>query len=237
MEWPNWIRIIPAWDAAALIAFIVCWVFYEPMVKAFSRKRGAINTNMTIIRAAWMREMAHREGRFLDSQLMGHALNAASFFASANLIVMAAALGPLVGGDRALRNVINLPLLADAPRALLEVKLALVALALGRGLLEFIWAIRQMNYCLALIGAAPRENSEPERLKAYGEAASAILNPALSSFNAGVRAYYFSIAAAAWLFGPVAFAAVLFGSVALLIWRQWASPTADAIRKVRELLD
>ena len=30
--------------------------------------------------------------------------------------------------------------------------LALVVLALARGLLDFIWAIRQMNYCLAAIG-------------------------------------------------------------------------------------
>jgi uncharacterized membrane protein len=223
-------------DALALAVFVLAWVSYEPLLKRM-RTRGVILTDMADIRRVWMAEMTRREMRLMDSQLMGHAINSASFFASANLIVIAAAMGALVGGDRVLRGVGDLPLLAEAPRVLLELKLALVVLALGRGLLEFIWSIRQMNYCLALFGAAPPHDSDPERLRAFGDATAEVLNPALSSFSAGVRAYYFSLAAAAWLFGPWAFIAASLIAVLLLAWRQSSSPAAKATHRIREMLD
>ena len=60
---------------------------------------------------------------------------------------------------------------------LLEAKLALVLVCLARGLLDFIWSIRQLNYALALIGAAPEVHSEADRaaLRERAEAASAML--------------------------------------------------------------
>ena len=88
------------------------------------------------------------------------------------------------------------------PAKLLVAKLALVLLCLARGLLDFIWSIRQLNYALALIGAAPEVHTEADR-SALGDAAANLLNPALNAFSQGVRGYYFALAAAAWLFGPL----------------------------------
>jgi uncharacterized membrane protein len=50
-----------------------------------------------------MRNMARRENRFMDGQLLGQALNSRSFFASSNLILIAAAAG------RAVRRRSDLP--------------------------------------------------------------------------------------------------------------------------------
>jgi uncharacterized membrane protein len=191
---------------------------------------------MTAIRAAWMRNMAGRENRFMDGQLLGHALNSASFFASSNLILIAAAAGALFNGEAAFRSASSLVVIKTSSRLLFEGQLALVLLCLARGLLDFIWSIRQMNYCIAAIGAVPLE-AAPEQQRVFGDATARILNPALSSFNAGVRGYYFSLAAAAWLFGPVAFMAATLGAVALLLWRQRRSPTAAAVADFRKLLD
>lgn len=121
------------------------------------------------------------------------------------------------------------------PTRILEAKLALVLICLARGFLDFIWALRQMNYTLALIGSAPEINKEIDR-KAFGEAAAELLNPALSSFSQGVRGYYFALAAAAWLFGPLWLALGVASSFGLLIYRQEASPAARAIRNARRLL-
>jgi uncharacterized membrane protein len=79
---------MPLLDKIALAIFVLSWLFYEPMLKWVS-VGGHLNSNMTRVRVAWMRNMALRENRFIDSQLMGHALNSASFFASTNLIVIA----------------------------------------------------------------------------------------------------------------------------------------------------
>jgi uncharacterized membrane protein len=224
-------------NLTALGLFALAWLFYQPLLTTLSRTRGgAINTDMTVIRAAWMRNMAGRENRFMDGQLLGHALNSASFFASSNLILIAAASGALFGGESTFRSASSLIVIKTSSRLLFEGQLALVLLTLARGLLDFIWAIRQMNYTLAAIGAAP-ESASKETMESYGAAAALLINPALSSFNAGVRGYYFALAAAAWLFGPIPFIAATVGAVALLLWRQRRSRAAAAVHDLRKLLD
>jgi uncharacterized membrane protein len=224
-------------NLTALGLFAVCWLLYQPLLTTLSRTRGgAINTDMTVIRAAWMRNMAGRENRFMDGQLLGHALNSASFFASSNLILIAAAAGALFGGESTFRSASSLLVIKTSSRLLFEGQLALVLATLARGLLDFIWAIRQMNYTIAAIGAVPVEVTEAQKA-VFGDVAARLLNPALSSFNAGVRGYYFALAAAAWLFGPVPFIAATVGAVALLLWRQRRSRAAAAIHDLRKLLE
>lgn len=225
-------------DLIAALLFALCWLAYEPLVGRLTRRGpDLINSHMTVVRTAWMQAMARREARFLDSQLLGHVLTSASFFASSNLIIIAAAAGAMFSGGAALRRVGAAPLVATAPAEVLELKLALIVLVLGRSLLSLIWAIRQLNYCLAAIGAAPDAKSDREQLEAYGAAAASVLNPALSAFNAGVRGYYFALAAASWLLGPVAFAIVTVGAVFLLVQRQVSSRSAKGVRRLRTLLE
>lgn len=227
---------LTALDLTALILFLAVWLAYEPLLKLAARGKGHINTDMTVIRSAWMRNMAVRENRFMDGQLLGHALNSASFFASSNLILIAAAAGALFGGEQTFRSASSLLVIKTSSRLLFEGQVALVLVALSRGLLDFIWSIRQMNYCIAAVGAAP-DSHDPAFEAAYGEAASRLINPALSSFNAGVRGYYFSLAAAAWLFGPWAFMTATLGAVTLLLTRQRKSRAAGAIADIRRLLE
>lgn len=226
-------------DLIAVSLFGFCWLAYEPVVKRLTRRGpDLINSHMTVVRTAWMQAMARREARFLDSQLLGHVITSASFFASSNLIIIAAAAGAMFSGGAVLRQAhAAAPLIASGPTEVLELRLALIVLVLGRSLLSLIWAIRQLNYCLAAIGAAPDPNSDPVRLQAYGEAAASVLNPALSAFNAGVRGYYFALAASSWLLGPVAFAIVTVGAVFLLVWRQVSSSSAKGVRRLRTLLE
>lgn len=220
------------WDWIALGVFAVCWLAYEPVLHGVSRNTGAITKDMTVIRQVWMRAMVRRDIRLVDSQLMGHAINSASFFGSANLILIAAVAGALFGGGK-LPDVSGLGLQVTSQGV--ELKLALVILCLARGLLDFVWSIRQQNYCLALIGAAP-EGDGP-RAHAFAGAAAEVLNPALTAFSRGVRGYYFALAAAAWLYGPAWLAAAAIAATALLTWRQAKSPAAEGIRKARALLE
>ncbi len=222
-------------DYAALALFFLCWLGYGPLLKLLARQSGTLNDDMELVRRVWMNAMTHREIRLVDSQLMGHSINSASFFASTNLLLIAAVAGILFGGQGALEGFASVGAV-DTPIKLLEGKLALVLLCLVRGLLDFIWALRQMNYTLALIGAAPEVHIEADRV-ALGQAAAALLNPALSSFSQGVRAYYFALAAAAWLFGPPWLALGVAAAFALLVYRQAASPAARAIRQARRILD
>lgn len=222
-------------DWLALGLFFFCWLGYGPLLSVLAHRSGSLNDDMMVVRRVWMTAMTHREIRLVDSQLMGHSINSASFFASTNLLLIAAVAGILFGGQTALEGFASVGA-ERVPTQLLEAKLALVLVCLVRGLLDFIWSLRQMNYTLALIGAAPEAHTEADRA-ALGEAATNLLNPALGAFSQGVRGYYFALAAAAWLFGPWWLAAGVMAAFCLLIWRQSASPAARAIRSARRLLE
>jgi uncharacterized membrane protein len=224
-----------ALDYTALALFLVCWLGYGPLLKLLAHRTGTLNDDLMVVRRAWMSAMVRREVRIVDSQLMGHTINSAGFFASTNLLLIAAVAGILFGGEQALRGVAEVGA-GDVPRRLLEAKLALVLVCLARGLLDFIWAIRQLNYALAVIGATPEPDSAAGA-QGLGEAAAALLNPALSAFSQGVRGYYFALAAAAWLFGPLWLAVGVAAISCLLVWRQAGSPAARAIRSARRLLE
>jgi uncharacterized membrane protein len=222
-------------DWIALFLFFVAWLGYGPILGVIARRSGSLNDDMLVVRDSWMTAMTHREIRLIDSQLMGHSINSASFFASTNLLLIAAVAGILFGGENALRGFAAVG--AEAvPVKILEAKLALVLVCLARGFLDFIWSLRQMNYALALIGAAPEIHSETDKV-AYGHAVARVLNPALGGFSQGVRGYYFALAAAAWLFGPMWLALGVISACGLLVWRQAGSPAARAVRAARRLLE
>ncbi|MDY6923230.1 MAG: DUF599 family protein [Pseudomonadota bacterium] len=222
-------------NGLALGLFFLCWLGYGPLLAVLARRVGSLNDDMVIVRRAWMRVMTHREVRIVDSQLMGHTINSGGFFASTNLLLIAAVASVLFGGQQALEGIASVGT-AAVPVRVLEAKLALVLVCLARGLLDFIWSIRQLNYALALIGAAPEVHTEADRA-ALGEAAANLLNPALSAFSQGVRGYYFALAAAAWLFGPLWLALGVAAVFSLLVWRQVGSPAALAVRAARRLLE
>ena len=223
-------------DLAAGLFYLAVWVGYGPLI-AFLAGGRSINADMAAVRLRWMRHMAlRRDGRLLDGQLIGHVLNSASFFASSNLILIAATAGALFGGERTYAALRGLPIVPHAPRVLITLKVALVTVTLARSLLDFIWAIRQMNYCLSLVGAAP-DRAADARLLRFAELTGRVFNSSLSTFNSGVRGYYFALAAAAWVFGPAALALATVGAATLLAYRQLGSPTARNIHMAREALE
>jgi len=222
-------------DTAALLLFFACWMGYEPFLQMISKKSGLITKDLSVVRASWMKEMTLRGLKLFDSNLMSHAVNSATNFSSANLLLIAAVGGVLFGGNLPVKTLETLGF--DIPTALLfRLKLGLVLICLTRGLLNFIWAIRQMNYCAAAMGSLP-ELMDDKTADRFARAMTRILEPAMSNFSQGVRGYYFSLAAAAWLFGPEALIFSSLGAIALLGWRQSRSQAARGLRELRELLE
>lgn len=224
------------YDWIALGLFVVLWLGYEPLLARIARRTGALTHDMLVVRGFWMRAMTRRDNGLTDANLVGHTLNSASFFASANLILIAAVGGALFGGGMKINTVLQHGVGVAISSRLLEWKLALITVCLVRGLLDFIWSIRQLNYCLAMVGAA-YDGLAPEKQNEYADAVAEVLNPALQAFSHGVRSYYFALAASAWLFGPVGLAVAGVGAFALLIWRQASSKAAQGIRHARAILE
>jgi uncharacterized membrane protein len=214
-------------DRMALAVFLLGWLGYGPFIHAF-RTRPSITSRMRDMRRAWMFAMLERDNRITDASLIGNTMHSATFFASTTMIALAALMG-MLGKFEATYSVLQgLHFTAKSSAVLIEGKIVLLMLVFAYSFLKLSWALRQLNYCLALIGGAPLKPSPAERAR-LAEVNSEVLTLAIASFNAGIRGYYFALAGLAWFAGPEAFLLVTCGMLAMLLWRQFGSATARAI--------
>ncbi|CAH0339310.1 DUF599 family protein [Rhizobium sp. CECT 9324] len=226
-------------NIASIAYFLVIWMTIEPLMAAgWPKKLDSLLVDMVRIRAAWMREVLTRDNNFIgDAAILGHTINSASFFGSANLIVIVGMSSALfMEPDYGTGAGLIAKFAAQDPVWFFQCKVLLIMATLMRGLSDFIWAVRQINYCLAAIGASP-SREEDRDITAWTNALTLVLNPALRSFSVGVRSYYFTVAAAFWFLGPIPFMIATTCSVGLLIWRQTWSDTAKGVTAIRKLLD
>ena len=227
-------------DRVALSWFLVAWLGYSLAIHA-SPWGGSITARMNDVRRAWMRTMLARDNRITDASLIGHTVHSATFFASTTMVALAAVLGMLGALDRSVAARDALAFTAKSQgdlrgaktsRMLAEAKL--LVLVFAHTFLKLSWALRQLNYCLALLGAVPVKLGPHERDGIAGPIAT-VLSLAIRSFNAGIRGYLFALAVLAWLLGPGAFLLATTGMV-MMLWRQFGSATAAAIRRSHAVL-
>jgi uncharacterized membrane protein len=228
---------LPLLDASSLALFCALWLGYGPAARWIGQGT-TINTGLHSIRVLWMRSMLRRENRIVDSARIGHVVHSASFFASTSLIAIGALLGILTGLDRIQPAIDGLSMVAPVPRQLLEIKVMLPMAVLVHGLFKLTWSLRQLNYTVALIGAAPptTASSSPER-EAMADAIGGVLTSASLTFNDGIRSYYFAIVGLTWLAGPWWLAGASLWLVGLLFHRQLASKVSRQFRRARALVE
>ena len=219
-------------DLAALAFFAVIWFGYGLVMDRRPEGGTSLNQRLRTVRRAWMGEMLRRENRMPDSALLGHLIHSVSFFASATLLVIAALSGAF-GALDAVHDALSELAITGAPisRRALEARLLLMRVNFVSSFFKFTWAIRQYNYCCALVGAAPpaSEPLAPERRAALTRQAAEVLSVAVSTFNGGLRAYYFALAALGWFVHPLVFIAAVLWIVLVLLRRQFLSHTLHSI--------
>ena len=215
-------------DRLALAVFLVAWLGYGRLIQLLGRTPN-ITSRMAVLRRAWMHAMLGRDNRIVDASLLGSSMSSGTFFASTSMIALAALLGMLGRFEMTYDALADLTFTVKTSRMFVEFKIMLLVVVFAHGFLKLTWALRQLNYCLALVGSAPLKPTVTQRERLADENAK-VLTLGISSFNAGIRGYYFALAALAWFLGPLAFMTVTFGMVAMLLWRQFVSATAEAIR-------
>ena len=226
---------LSAADIAALLVFIACWLGYARVVRGLAP--NAINAGLRGLRVAWMRTMLRRENRIVDSALLGHVVHSASFFASTSLIVIGALLSLLSNVEHVQPAVEQLAFVTPIPRTVFELKIVLPLLVMIHGFVSLTWSLRQLNYAIAMIGAAPDRKLVGDSLEPLAKAIGDSMSTALSTFNTGIRAYYFAIGGLAWLISPWALAAAALLIVLMLLWRQRFSRAAENFRTALAAMD
>jgi uncharacterized membrane protein len=187
---------MPLPDLSALALFCVLWLGYDPASRLLGDR--TINGRMRHVRRFWMASMLRRDARITDSALFGHVVQSTSFFASASLIAIGAMISAFGTLERIQPTVEELVFVTPVPAALFEIKMLLPLAVLVYGFFKLTWAIRQLNYTIALVGAAPAANTLDDAVPELADAIAAVMTDALTTFNDGIRSYYFALAGLAW---------------------------------------
>lgn len=191
-------------DLAALAVFAACWLGYSALVdRVPAVRRRSVIAAMDEHRRRWMREMLAREARIFDAAIIGNLMSSVSFLATTSILILGGLVALLGASDLGRRVVGTLPYAMAPSEAAWEMKIALLLLIFVNAFFELTWCLRQFNYCSIVIGGIPVGPPDPARL-AQAEAAARVANRAARHFNTGLRAYYFGLAALAWILHPAA---------------------------------
>lgn len=211
---------IPAADILSLAWFVVIWVGYTFYADRGPGRRRSLRAVMHAHRETWMRQMALRDNRVADVNILRNLLQGVSFFASTTLLILAGLMAVLGASERGIEIVRVLPFAARTTLGQWEMKLLVLGVIFVYAFFKFTWALRQFNYCSVLIGAAPKSADSD-----YARRAAEVSTNASKDFNQGLRAYYFSLAALGWFVHPWVFVAATTLVTVVLYLREHHSAT------------
>lgn len=219
-------------DLAALAFFLAAWVLHTLASDGKLVSRISLTTAMNAQRQAWMRTMAEREIRIVDTAIMSGLQQGTAFFASSSLIALGGCFALLGASDRVLEVLSNLPLGGAPSRAAFQIKVFGLMVILAFSFFKFGWAYRLFNYCTILIGAVPIPHGEASRNPVTETAVwrAAQMNMlAGKHFNSGLRGVFFSIGYLGWFVDPAVFVLSTLLLLSVLVRRQFFSAARRAV--------
>ncbi|OMG52405.1 hypothetical protein BJN45_13945 [Azonexus hydrophilus] len=215
---------LAAVDWLSLAIFFVCWAGYAWFSEHSQRGAGGLIRTSQAYRLAWASRMVEREVRITDSTLIGNLMSSVSFYANTTIYIIAGLVAALGAADQLLGIAADLPFAGPGNRELLEIKLMLVLGSFVFAYFKFTWSLRQFNLLSILVGAAPAGTAGTPEIDAFIRRIAGTNNLAGDDFNRGIRAYYFGLAAAAWLLHPLLLALVAISVTVVLYRRDYRSP-------------
>lgn len=217
-------------DLAALAFFIAVWVFHGLAADGRLFRRISLSKAMDIQRMAWMRVMAERELRMIDTAIMTGLQQGTAFFASSSLIALGGCFALLGSRDLVHSVLSDLPFVAEPPAGSFELKVIGLISLFAYAFFKFGWSYRLFNYCSILIGAVPMaRGGEDAALDAAIGRAARMNILAGRHFNAGLRGIFFSIGYLGWFIGPLGLAVTTLLLLAVLLRRQFFSAARRAV--------
>ena len=226
-------RFLPAdaslLDAIAFAWFISAWATFN-LVQDHLLHRG-VNEHLIVLRRRWMERMLERDVRIPDTMLLGHSMQSCTFFASTTVLVLAGLVGSFGAADHAHQMLSGLGFTVQTSLALFQAKLMVLGGIFIFAFFKFTWALRQFNYCVALLGSVPNPPVSKKGRKVLAGPIAGMLSLALAEFNSGIRAYYLALAALTWMIDPKAFIVATAGVLLVLGRRQIASRAERLLRQ------
>ena len=177
-------------------------------------------------REEWMANMARRDMRMVDAQLLGGLSQGNAFFASTTAIIIGGLTALLGSGEKVQSLLDRLPYVTHSTPSQLELKFMLLIAIFIFAFFKFAWAFRLSHYAAIMIGSTPifvGDGTNSKSCEAHARRTARLIGIAAEHANSGLRAFYYAIAALAWFFHPVAFMVATTWVVLIMIRRDFFS--------------
>lgn len=212
-------------DLLALAVFAVCWIGYSFVTDRVPGIRArSVIAAMDEHRRQWMRRALTRENRISDISAIGNLMQSTSFLANTSIFILGA-LVAMLGSPEIGQRIFGAVPFAEVPADNVgwEIRVFLLVFIFVRAFFELTWALRQFNYGSTCVCGF----NEGAGGLAQADVAARVLNRGAQHFNTGMRAYYFGLAALAWIVHPVA----LMLASAIVLWELHRREFRSAVRQ------
>lgn len=186
-------------DAIALGLFVSSWLVFELLTDYSVFQLNSLSALMSRQRRSWMLEMADRDLRMIDTQIMQGLQNGAAFFGSACIFAIGGSFALIGATDEIIRVYEDLRGSAELTRQLFELKVFGLTVIFVYSFFKFAWSYRLFNYCSIMIGAVPMLSQSDDAKRKKAALAAADMNiTAGRHFTAGLRGIFFALAYLGW---------------------------------------
>lgn len=227
------LSMLPWADWLALLSFFGLWVGYAWFSKARGQHEQTLLATTNRLRHLWMIQATARDPRMLDGLITQNLSATPSFFSSTSIIIIGGLFALLGTTDKAAELVREIPFAQQTPLLVFEFKVLVLIGIFVYAFFRFSWSMRQYTFVGLVIGAMPPPEefaSGRQDRQAVAERAGHLVGAAAETFNDGLRAYYFSFAAMAWFFAPLALVIATALVVMILYGREFKSEVLHVLR-------
>ncbi len=227
------ISMLPWADWLALLSFFSLWVGYAWVARVRGLRDQSLIATTNMYRQKWMLQTTARDPRMLDGLITQNLSQTPAFFSSTSIIIIGGLFALLGTTDKAAELVREIPFAQPTPILVFEFKILVLVGIFVYAFFRFSWSMRQYTFVALVIGAMPPPEAFTSRLhdrQEFAKRAGNLVSAAAETFNDGLRAYYFSFAAMAWFFSPLALVLGTALVVVILYGREFRSDVLQVLR-------
>lgn len=216
-------------DAAALALFAAAWAGYQWYSDYSETARPRLGREMDRYTREWLTQMAGRDNRMVDVNVLRNLARSSQFFASTTMLILGALVALMGYAEKAASVVAELPFTQQASERVWELKILVLLMIFVYAFFKFSWSIRQFGFGSILVGATNKPTPNPELYAVHTDRIAAIVSFGNRNFNQGLRGYYFGVAALSWFLHPGLMIAMTLGVIYVLYQREFRSQTLELL--------
>ena len=232
-------------DIISVIFFFISWISYTVYTRRVAKKRDSLSSVLYRFRKEWVQKLSENGMSEVDAEMLATLERQVSFFASTSLLILATLVTVLGTSSDAFVNISSSSFIVNASKEMIQLKLLLLIFIFTYAFFTFTWSIRQYGFCFTIFGStfrtvkyyqdhdnAKRVHNEQRDLVHLAK----LLDRAGHSYNYGLRAYYFALAAMTWFIHPAFFIFSLALTVIVLYRREFKSSALQAMVDCRRAI-